>query len=215
MTTSIASRLKLKHRFVGAFKDSPPLSEQHIRWLLISFFGLIPSLVMVYAVGAPNFDAVFDFMSYLLPCAAGGLAGAGLFFRAEKAKDAQLLSESSPSQSCPAAAGSLPNHASEGGYGITQTEEPKRRDAGFYALSVLALFTGIIFYTLAHKTCRAPAAVACSLFYIAPVTCILWSRVQSGDTALTRAYSDGIAFTMVILIVVAAVVGVIFFPKLF
>lgn len=198
----------LGRRFVKGIENSPPLSGPHVKMLLRSFFWLLPALLILYWRGAAKAEAAFDFASYLLPCFAGGLAGAGLIFRG-----ADVIA----AKSAPEAA--VLNNNERLSQAVGETDRLKRfrvgRDAVFYALSVFVLYAGIILYAMAHRTCRSSAITMCSVFFLVPVTRILISRLGDSSMALQRGFADSVVFvTILVLMSLTALALIICGPAL-
>jgi len=195
---------RLARRFLDGIENSPPLSGPHIKMLLKSFFWLLGALLVLYARGAVKQEAAFDFASYLLPCVAGGLAGAGLIFRGPGAIDAQTGEEAQP-------------HSSNErlNYAASEAIRLKRmrigRDAVFYALSVLALYVGIILYAMAHKTCRASAITLCGVFCLLPVARIILGRMFDESMAYQRGYADGVLFLSILVVMAVITVALLIY----
>ncbi|HEX7815842.1 hypothetical protein [Dyella sp.] len=182
----------------------PKLTAAQIKWLLTSFYLLIVALILLYGIGSYSAEGVFDFLSYLLPCVAGALAGAGLFARSNVGAPETERACGMPGPSA------RPQGNDEKAQGNASS---LRLEQVFYAWSVFALYVGVLFYVMAHRTCRAAGVYLCALSYLLPVGVILLQRLSrrtSGVTIVNGAL-ESVMFTSVILVVILFALAGLFY----
>lgn len=88
----------------------------------------------------------------------------------------------------------------------------------FYAASVLALYWGVFFYALSHRTCQSSAVLICGLANVVGSVGVLIWRIPRGsrDESGAGGFFSGLTFTLVILTIVFTI-GIIIYiwPDLF
>lgn len=75
---------KLAAWFISKFEGDKGFSGGEIKFLIIIFLVMLTALTILYVFYGLSLSSRFDFLSYLMPCLAGILAGAGLFFGYER-----------------------------------------------------------------------------------------------------------------------------------
>jgi hypothetical protein len=188
----------------GAWHNDAKLTAAQIKWLLTSFYLLIVALILLYGIGSHSAEGVFDFLSYLLPCVAGALAGAGLFARSNMIAPEIEGDCETPCRSMG------PESNDEKAQGNASN---LRLEQVFYAWSVFALYVGVLFYVMAHPTCRAAGVYLCALFYLLPVGAILIQRLirRTSGATIVNGPLESLMFTSVILVVILFVAIGMFF----